>query len=183
VIGSAEFQAYQDVAGATAFLAGDVARAAPWGLLNDDARGRGLVSATRLMRGLPWAGAAPDPAADPEDLPPEVAEVCAMLACDLATRPRLFADASGDSNVKVAKAGSASVEFFAPVAGGPLIPAALWRLLLSAGLVAGTAAGAATRWPDDSPAGGVYAGGRGCRPEQGRRADYSREGYAAEDTD
>ena len=84
-----------------------------------------------MLLALPWCDAAP--AFD--DAPQVVADVTAMLAADLLAKPRLFADASGNSNVKSAKAGSAQVEFFSPVSGGPPLPRALWDLLDSAGLV------------------------------------------------
>jgi hypothetical protein len=58
-----------------------------------------------------------------------------MLAADLLAKPRLFSDASGNSNVKIAKGGSAQVEFFQPVKGGPALPRALWDMLALAGLV------------------------------------------------
>jgi hypothetical protein len=131
-IGSDTYQAFADLEFADLYLAADVARSAAWALKNDDAKGRGLVSATRTMLSLPWCAAVPDPA-DVQVSP--IPEVTAMLAADLLAKPRLFADASGNSNVKSAKAGSAQVEFFSPVDGGPPIPTALWTMLLNAGLV------------------------------------------------
>lgn len=176
-IGSHEFDALTTVEKAGVFLAGDVARAAGWALRPPEAQGRGIVSATRLMLSLPWCeGKAPDPAADEQDA--AIEEVAAMLAADLLAKPRLFADASGSSNVKTAKAGSASVEFFAPVEGGPMIPMALWRQLLNAGLVC-NGAGA-----DDGLSSGAYVSGASdCRPLDGRYADYCRDGWLARDFD
>jgi hypothetical protein len=176
-IGEREFDALTTVENADIYLAGDVARSAGWALRQPDAKGRGIVSATRLMLDLPWCeGKVPDPAAD--ELPAAVEEVAAMLAADLLAKPRLFADASGSSNVKIAKAGSAQVEFFAPVDGGPLIPMALWRKLLGAGLVC-------TGADDDGGSAGAYVSGISgdCRPLDGRYADYCREGWLAEDRD
>ena len=176
-IGEHEFDALTTVEKASAYLAGDVARATAWALRNEPAQARGIVSATRLMLGLPWCeGKAPDPEADTQ--PAAIEEVAAMLAADLLAKPRLFADASGSSNVKSAKAGSAQVEFFAPVEGGPMIPMALWRQLLNAGLVC-------TGASDDGALAGAYVSGAsdGCRPWEGRYADYRREGWLAEDRD
>lgn len=131
-IGATNYDSFATVAVADPYLAADIIRAVPWALLNDDAKGRALVSATRMMLALPWCDATPDPTIDQASPIPEVA---AMLAADLAAKPKLFADASGNSNIKSAKAGSAAIEFFSPVDGGPPLPKALWDLLLNAGLV------------------------------------------------
>jgi hypothetical protein len=169
-IGGALYEAFGDVVEANVYLAGDVMRAASWAALTDEAKARGLVSATRLMQTLPWVGDAPTTLAAPE----AVKEVSFMLAHDLATNPELFADASGSSNVKSVKAGSASVEFFRPVEGGPLIPTALWRLLQTAGFVASDLDGRET------VEGALVTGiSGGCRPYYGRPSwDYP---IAAED--
>lgn len=177
-IGTHDFDALTTVEAAGAFLAGDVARATVWALRQPDAQGRGIVSATRMLLALPWCeGKAPDPTADEQ--PAAIEEVAAMLAADLLAKPRLFADASGNSNVKTAKAGSASVEFFSPVKDGPPIPMALWRQLANAGLVC------AAIGDDDGLTSGAYVSGAsdGCRPCEGRYADYGRDGWLAEDRD
>lgn len=156
-IGSDTFAAFADVDFADSFLVGDVARAVPWAAFDDDQKGRGLVSATRMLQQLGWC---PDPPPDPAgpDIPPEVQQATAMLAADLLAKPKLFADASGDSNVKSVKAGSAQVEFFSPTSGGPPIPQAIWTMLLNAGLV-----GCGS---DDGTNEGAYVSGAfaGCRP-------------------
>jgi hypothetical protein len=131
-IGGEDYEAFADVAFADNYLAADVLRAGPWATRNADAKGRGLVSATRMLLTLPWCEDVPDPTVE-QDSP--IPEVTAELAADLLAKPRLFADASGNTNVKSAKAGSAQVEFFSPVEGGPPIPKALWDKLLAAGLV------------------------------------------------
>jgi hypothetical protein len=176
-IGEFEFDALTTVDNASRFLAGDVARATIWALKQADPRARGIVSATRMLLTLPWCGTPPDPTA-PEQ-PDVVQEVTAMLACDLLAKPKLFADASGNSNIKSAKAGSAQVEFFAAVEGGPPIPSALWKMLLAAGLLCPPGA------DDDGANAGAYVSGAsdGCRPYEGRYADYSRDGWLAEDRD
>lgn len=167
-IGDHEFDSYQSVEDAGAFLAGDVMRATSWALRNEPAQARGLVSATRMVRQLPWCAGEP-PAYD-GDVPPVLAEVVSMLAADLLAKPKLFADASGNSEVKSAKAGSAQVEFFSPVRGGPPLPRALWDMLVNANLVC-LAADAAS---DDSLLTGPFVSGISggdCRPWRGRYAD------------
>ncbi len=131
-IGAKSYEAFISVSDADDYLLADVSRATKWALLNDDAKGRALVSAARMMIALPWCGERPDPAV-PQDEP--IPSVNAMLAADLAANPNLFSDASGGSNIKRAKAGSAEIEFFSPVKGAAPIPLSLWNLLLNANLV------------------------------------------------
>ena len=131
-IGTYEFDAYVDVAFADQFLAGDAMRGPRWAPLNADAKGRGIVSATRAVVALDWcAGVAPDLAAPPV----VVQHVTALLAADIAAKPSLIADATGNSNIKRAKAGSAEVEFFNSVKGGPPLPLPLWNMLIADGLI------------------------------------------------
>lgn len=132
-IGSNTYDAFADVAFADEYLAADPLRAAPWATRLTEAKSRGLIGATRMLLRLVWCDTPPDPAVDPA--PVTVQEVTAMLASDLLANPKLFSGASTNSNVKVARAGSASVEFFSPVSGAPTIPDELWQMLVSAGLV------------------------------------------------
>lgn len=131
-IATVDYDGFTSVADADNHLAADITRAVAWALLSADNKGRAIISATRFMLGLPWCDAAPDPA---EVQATPIPEVAAELAADLAAKPKLFADASGDSNIKSVKAGSAEVEFFSPVDGGPPLPRALWNRLLAADLV------------------------------------------------
>lgn len=165
-VGSETFDSFADLEFATAFLTGDIARAVGWARMNEDAQGRALVSATRMLLQMPWC-VDPRPGPADEDIPAVISEVTAMLAADLAAKPRLFADASGNSNVKSAKAGSAQVEFFAPVDGGPPIPTALWRMLLNAGLVCLGSTGSAIN--DGAIVSGI-SDGYDVRPLGGRYA-------------
>jgi hypothetical protein len=160
-LGANEYPVFSDVAAADIYLAGDVLRAGPWGLRNDDAKKRGLISATRMLAPLPWVEPQDPAAAEANET---IAQVCAMLASDLLAKPKLFADASGASNVKVARAGSASVEFFWPVEGGPPIPKAMWDMLVAAGLVVG-----GEDLGDGSLEGPFVGTPPACRPLGGRR--------------
>lgn len=158
-LGGNDYDSFTAVATADIYLMADVVRAASWATRNPDAKSRGLISATRQLLALPWCDAAP--AFDA--VPPVVEEVTAMLAADLLAKPKLFLDATGNSNVKNVKAGSASVEFFSPVEGGPPLPKALWDRLNAAGLMC-LGAG------DASVLDGPYFSGisDGCRPLAGR---------------
>jgi hypothetical protein len=157
-VGDFTFDAFVDVDFADEFLTGDVARAVTWAAKNDDAKGRGIVSATRMLLALPWCDAVPTF----DDPPAVVKEVTAMLAADLLAKPKLFSDASGNTNVKSVKAGSASVDFFFPVVGGPPLPRALWDMLISADLVCLASGGSV----NDGPF--VSGASDGCRPLGGR---------------
>lgn len=157
-VGSETYDAFADLDFANVFLAGDVARATAWAARTDDEKGRGLVSASRMLATLPWCDTVP-----PFDAVPEVvAEVTAMLAADLLASPKLFSDASGNSNIKSVKAGSAQVDFFSPVRGGPPIPLSLWNRLLVANLVCFGSSAIVLDGP--------YVSGisDGCRPLAGR---------------
>ncbi|MFL6864124.1 MAG: hypothetical protein ACJ8DZ_14105 [Allosphingosinicella sp.] len=161
-IGDETYDAFASLEFADVFLGGDIMRAGPWSTKDDDAKGRGLVSATRSMLQLPWKDGTPSL----DDPPPVVTEVNAMLAADMVAKPSLFADASSNSNVKVAKAGSAQVEFFQAVEDAPPIPMALWTMLLNAGLVRGPIVTS----DNDGPIITGISGG--CRPLGGRPLDY-----------
>ena len=140
-IATVDYEAYADVAFADEYLGGDIARGAAWAALEDDPKGRGLVSATRLLQSLPgWIDGVPD-----IDAPPEAVEqATSMLAADLNAKPALMANPSGASNVKRGKAGSAEVEFFYPTAGAAQpLPSDIWALLVAAGLIGGVDEGSA----------------------------------------
>jgi hypothetical protein len=133
-VGTETYDAFADVDFATTYLGGDVLRATVWALKDPDTQARGLVSATRLIQRLGWC-VDPAPLPDDADIPLVLQEATAMLAADLIAKPAQFADASGNSNIKSVKAGSAQVEFFSPIKGGPPLPRAVWDMLVNAGLV------------------------------------------------
>lgn len=172
-IGDEVYDSYVALDRADIILAADVQRAVGWALRNEDAKGRGLASATRMLATLPWCV---DPAPTFALAPAILQTVTAMLAADLLDDPVLYADASAVSNVKNVKAGSASVEFFSPVRGGPPIPKLMWTMLKNAGLVGCEDGGSL----DDGPfVSGAYAGPD--RPLGGRyREDWP---VAAQDYD
>ena len=157
-IGDYQYDVLAGIPDASQYLAADVARAAPWALLTVPAQGRALVSATRLLLGAPWCGNVPDPTAAQ---PPAIIAATAMLAADMGAKPRLQANPGGASNVKMAKAGSAQVEFFAATtATANPLPDEIWRVLLAAGLVGCTSTVDDT--PNDAPfVSGVSCGGCG----------------------
>lgn len=130
-IGGTSYDTFADLDFADPYLAGDVMRAEGWAARDDTTKSRGLVSASRMLVALPWCDVAPDFSAASE----LVQQINSELAADLLTKPALFADASGSSNVKSAAAGSAKVEFFSPVDGGPPLPRSMWDRLAAAGLV------------------------------------------------
>lgn len=161
-IGATNYDAFTTVAFADSWLGADILRASSWALRNNDTKGRGLVSATRyLLSNVPWCDTPPDPTGD--TVPDVVQQVTAMLASDLAAKPKLQGGAGGGSNIKIAKAGSAMVEFFSPVDGGPPLPPELWGLLDAAGLVCGYGNAG-----DGSMEGAYVSGASECRPLFGR---------------
>ncbi len=145
-LGGNNYPAYADIAAADIVLAADISRAAGWASRTADTKARALITASRLIARLKWAsGQAPDP-----DAPPEaIGEAAAMLAADLAAKPSLAGSLGQESNLKRVKAGSAEVEFKANTAQGTLpMPADIWTLILSTGLIGSSG--------DDAP---FYSGG------------------------
>lgn len=125
------YPVYADTDFADQYLAGDLSRWPVWDGLTTEVQGRALVSATRLLQRQSWKDGVPV-----MDGPPLVVQqAAALLAADIAQKPVLADDASTASNIKAVGAGSARVEFFAPVQGQRLPPAAfaLLRGLLSSG--------------------------------------------------
>lgn len=162
-LGVEEYPSFADPDFAAVFLAADVARATGWALRNADTQARGLVSATRMLQRLPFAlDPVPDPSGDAADIPLVLQEVTAMLAADLLAKPRLFSDASANSNIKSVKGGSAQVEFFKPTENAPPFPLALWTMLLNAGLVGDLST------VEELPGAVVTGLSDGCRPLGGR---------------
>lgn len=136
-IGTTDYPSFASLAYADNLLAADAVRATAWALRNDDAKGRGLVTATRILLGLGWCGDPPTV----DDAPDIVQQVTSMLAADGLSKTSTFSNPSGalPQGVKIAKAGSASVEFFGAfetqfITTTP-IPADLWNMLKGAGLV------------------------------------------------
>lgn len=136
-IGTTDYPSFETVDEADLYLGGDAGRATAWALRNADTKGRGLVTATRMLLALRWCGDPPT-----VDAPPQVVkDVTAMLAADGLTKPSIFSNPSGaiPQGIKTAKAGSAQVEFFGPAAATLVvtnpIPTDLWNMLVAAGLV------------------------------------------------
>jgi hypothetical protein len=156
-IGDNDFQVFADLDFADEYLSGDVQRAAPWSLKNEDAKGRGLVSSTRVLQR--WL--LPDVAANTETPPDVLKQAASLYAADLLARPTSVNDSSPNTNVKTARAGSASVEFFRPVTGAPPLPTYLWDMLNAAGLLSASVA-------EDGDEGPTVSGSDyGCLPAPG----------------
>lgn len=131
-IGGNDYAVYADIDFADIYLAGDALRAARWVALDDEAKARNLVSATRLLQRLCWTDGAPDPSVDP--VLEAIANATCLMAADIAAKPSTGDSASTATDVKRAKAGSAEVEFFRNFDADPL-PAAAWAILIDTGLL------------------------------------------------
>jgi hypothetical protein len=150
ILGGNDYPSFATVAQADVVNAGDVLRAVPWAVKNGDAKMRGLITATRIFLRLRWCGDTPS-----LDNPPQaVIDGVSMMANDVLIKPKLQQNPGGTSNIKVAQAGSARVEFFiATTVGGGTVPLPLdiWETLQIAGLVG----------CGDDAGGGPYVGGLG----------------------
>lgn len=124
-IAGEDYPSYIELDDADLYLAADALRADAWALLDDERKGQGLVSATRLLQRQSWVAGEP-PATD--DALPAVQAATALLAADITAKPALGDSAATASNVKAVGAGSARVEFFRPTE-GYVLPAAAFALL------------------------------------------------------
>lgn len=168
-----DYPVYADTDFADQYLAGDVSRWPEWDALEADDQARALVSATRLLQRQTWKAGAP-----PLDGPPEVVQqATALLAVDIALKPTLGDNGSTGSNVKAVGAGSARVEFFAPVTGTAL-PSAAFDLLR--GLL-----GSAPGTMDDPALDATAYGSHNCQRSRFDSSDYGRlgDGYGVIDPD
>lgn len=170
-IGGNQYDVYADVAFADEYLAADAVRYATWAALTTAGdKERLLVSATRLLQRQTWKAGTPPDVADP---PLVVKEATALLAADIALKPTVSDNGSTASNVKVVGAGSARVEFFSPVEGRALPPAAFALLSELLGV------------PDEDLAGvgvGTAYGSSDCQRSRFDPTDYSLYPYGGEET-
>lgn len=159
-VGDNDYSAFADIDFADEYLFADVQRAAPWSLKNDDAKGRGLVSATRVLQR--WL--LPEYATDFTTTLEVIKEACSLFAADLLASPGKVNDASAQSNVKTARAGSAQVEFFSPVLVATPLPTAIWNMLAAAGVLSAGASADSDEGPlvSGSDYGCCHAPGVGC---------------------
>jgi len=133
---------------ANEFLAVDPVRAATWATLTDDEKGAKLVAATRRLNPLNWMGTKTNgegtqPDAWPRtgvtyedgttvsttEVPIEVGQATMFLAGSIAINATTAQTATGGSNKKRLKAGSAEIEYFAPVKGKALQDETAWGLV------------------------------------------------------
>lgn len=174
-INGKDYPVYADTDFADEYLGGDVRRAPLWEALDADTQKRSLVTATRVLAAMRWAGGVPD-----IDAPPLVVQqACALLAVDYGSTPAA-AGASAGSNVKAVGAGSARVEFFGPTGAraSALVSADVLGLL--SGLLAPVDDALSSAALD-----GVAYGSSNCQRSRFDSSDYGRHGdlYGVVDPD
>lgn len=138
-IGGVGYVSYASVAEADDRLAIDPVRSAAWEVAPINTKGAHLVAATKRLDLLTWAGqraATPDTQPNKwprtgvtypdgavvsnSEVPIEVQDATILLAGSIALDSEQANAGRGGSNIRSVGAGSARVEFFKPVAGGPL---------------------------------------------------------------
>ncbi len=132
-IGGNDYTTIADVAAADLYLAASALYAASWAALTTDAKGQALVGSTRRFDRLNWID---DPAPITEQ---DVIDASIILAAQISIDASVSTGEGTGSNLKVAGAGSAKVEFFRPELGKAFtadIMALLSPFLVSANLVA-----------------------------------------------
>jgi len=128
-IGGQMYVSYASVSEADAYLAVDPAYMATWDALDDDAKGRNLIAATRHLDTLKWAGTKTSAAqvnawprsglverdGDPlptNTIPPEIEQATILLAARVTQEPTLFVGDSTDENVESERIGPKAVSYF-----------------------------------------------------------------------
>ncbi len=139
-IGVTDYTTIADVAAADLYLAASALYAASWAALTTDAKGQALVGSTRRFERLTWTdGATPTTEQD-------VIDASIILAAQISLDASVSTGEGTGSNLKVAGAGSAKVEFFRPEIGTAFtadIMALISPFLVSAKLVAENIGGSA----------------------------------------
>lgn len=127
-IGSETYDAFGDVEGADIYLDADATLAEPWAELDEDGKGRNIVTATRILLRQPLREV-------PSFETPPAALVAATyeFAGAIAAGYDLTADPRASLPVRRQKAGSVEVEFFRdidnPAYQPPPLPRAVWELI------------------------------------------------------
>lgn len=127
-IGVDTYSAFADLDTADLYIAADATLAEPWSVLDDDGKGRNIVTATRILIRQPWkeAPSIDDPPAAVRDATCEFAGAIAA-GYDLSTSP------AASLQVRRQKAGSVEVEYFRNIDGPgyrpPPLPLAVWELI------------------------------------------------------
>jgi hypothetical protein len=122
-----DFFVYATDLAATDYLLGDISRDPVWGSLSADEKKRALISATRYLDRLPWAGAKTVSSqinafprtgivdADGQEAsgtPQEIVDACCILAADFVADPTILDSVSTGSNTKELQAGSVRIVYF-----------------------------------------------------------------------
>jgi hypothetical protein len=98
---------FANQATADLYLNASAQYAAPWAALTEDAKGRALISSTRRLERETWINGDVLPLTEPD-----VIDASIILAAQIAAKPAVATGSGTGSNIKVAGAGSARVEFF-----------------------------------------------------------------------
>lgn len=148
-IGTTNYDSYASVATADKYLAADYS-ASDWRDADDDTKGRALVTATRLLDRLTWAGSKTDSdqlqawprtgtgdsTIDEDIVPQRVIDASIILANDILTGSDVEGANSTEQKIKSQKAGSVSIEYFRDDADGTRLPQRAMELLV--GLLGGS---------------------------------------------
>ena len=176
-INAVAYESYASVAEAGEYLAVDPNRWSAWGALDDTAKTRNLVGATRRLNALQWAGrkaaegqAAEWPRSELKDrdgdnlddttIPPQIEHATILLAGDLAVDPMALSGEVSEAAVQSQRIGPKSVSYFRErqtrlqqlLGGNDLVIDLIKRWLappsMTPPLALGTDAESAFAWPD-----------------------------------
>lgn len=127
-ISAESYSAFADLDYAEFYIGADATLAEPWGALDDDDKGRNIVTATRILLRQPWK------VVPTFDAPPDaVRDATCEFAGAIANGYDLGTPAAASLQVRRQKAGSVEVEYFRDLDGPayrpPPLPTAVWDLI------------------------------------------------------
>jgi hypothetical protein len=147
-IGAVEYFSYQTVEEVDAYANGAISAAASaWRAMADqDTKARAAVSATRLIDRQVWAGSKTDPdqdgefprtgltypdgsPVDPDTVPDRVLSAHSELSMILVSDDTILANPAQVGGTKRLKAGSAEIEYFAPLLAAGRFPTTIQELI------------------------------------------------------
>lgn len=147
-IDTTNYTAYASVSDANKYLGGEFSDAAVrWRdatLTDDDAKGRALVSATRLLNRQLWPGEKTDgedqtdawprtstgiSGLDEDTVPQDIIDASVLIAADINNGVNVTGSTTTDDRIRRQQAGSVSIEYFRDNDGGTRFPTAIQELL------------------------------------------------------
>lgn len=142
-IDTADFEVYADIETADAYLAGDFGAALWRAEADEDQKSRALVTSTRILNRLRWAGTMEDPdqllawprtgtgidGVVDDEIPQPIIDASIVLAKLIHAGSKVDDQATTATGIKRQKAGSVEIEYFIPTTDPQRLPTAVLELI------------------------------------------------------